>query len=218
MRRILLLLAAGGALATSVAAAVECPACGGDPTLAVAGIAYYGALLPAILARESWPAVRFSLMASSGFHLGLICAMAARGSLCPLCLATAACAFAATALALVRDLGTLPSLPIVLPWTAAFGLLAAPPPPPQDFPDHTRIVAYTRADCGYCDDLRQRVLPEATRGLQVEIQYRDASEAGFVRRAPTLLLSRGSKYRVVEGLPTVDRLRHELEGIGGMGP
>jgi hypothetical protein len=218
VRRILLLLAAGGALAASVAAALDCPACGGSPTLAVAGIAFYGALLPALLARESWPAVRFSLMAASGFHLGLICAMAARGSFCALCLATAACAFAATALTLARDLRALPVLPVVQPWTAAFGLLAVPPPPTGDLPSHTRIVAYTRPDCGYCDDLRHRVLPEATRGLQVEIQYRDASEAGFVRRAPTLLLSRGSKYRVVEGLPTVDRLRDELEGIGGTGP
>jgi len=218
VRRPLLLLATGGALAASVAAAVDCPSCGGPPTLAIAGAGLYAVLLIAALVREEHVAVRFTFMAVSGFHLGLVCAMASRGGACPPCLATAACAFAATALALARDRRSWPSLPVVLPWTAALGLLAAPPAPLDDFPPHTRIVAYTRVDCSYCDDLRDRVLPEATRGLDVEVVYREAAAAEFVRRAPTLLLSRGRRYRVMEGLPTVDRLREELAQIGGSRP
>jgi hypothetical protein len=215
VRRALLLLATGGAWTASVVAAVDCPSCAGPSDLAWAGVAGYAALLIASLVREEWPPVRWGFIAAAGFHLGLICAMASRGSACQLCLSTAACAFAATVLALARDRRTWPLLPVVTPWTAALGLLAAPPAPPVDFPDHTRIVAYTRADCAYCEELRARVLPEATRGLDVEVVYRDAAAADFVRRAPTLLLSRGRRSRVMEGLPTVDRLREELVGIGG---
>ena len=218
MRRALLLLAIGGALSTSAAAAVECPACTGPSDLAVAGAVLYGALLVGALFREDFVAVRWALMGAAGFHLGLVCAMASRGSTCPLCLATAACAFAATALVLVRDRASRPLLPVIAPWTAAFGLLAAPPAPPTDFPDHTRIVAYTRGDCPYCDELRDRILPEATRGLDVEVVYREAASVDFVRRAPTLLLSRGRRSRVVEGLPTVARLREEIADIGGGAP
>jgi hypothetical protein len=79
-------------------------------------------------------------------------------------------------------------------------------------------VAYTLGDCPYCDDLRHRVLPEATRGLDVEVLYKDASTVSFVRRAPTLLLTRGRRRRVLEGLPTVGRLREELVGLGGTPP
>lgn len=215
MRRALLLLATGGALAASTAAAIGCPSCDGPSGLALGGVVLYGALLIGALAFEDFPLVRLVFMGASGLHLGLVCAMASRGSICALCLATAACAFAATSLALARDRRSLQMLPVILPWTAALGLLAAPPAPPADFPDHLRIVAYTRADCGYCDELRDRVMPEATRGFDVEVVYRDASTADFVRRAPTLLLSRGQQYRVVEGLPTVDRLRDEIADLGG---
>ncbi|HZN61523.1 MAG TPA: hypothetical protein VFC90_03870 [Planctomycetota bacterium] len=218
MRRALLLLATGGALAASVAAATECFSCGGPPVLALAGVVAYAGLLIAALLREDHGAVRMAYVGVSGFHLGLICALASRGTACSLCLATAAFAFAATVFALARDRGSWPLVPVVMPWTAALGLLVAPPPPTADFPAHTRIVAYTREDCGYCDELRHRVLPEATRGLDVEIEYRDAAAAAFVRRAPTLLLSRGPRYRLMEGLPTVDRLREELVVIGGGRP
>ncbi|HKS16605.1 MAG TPA: hypothetical protein VJU16_04780 [Planctomycetota bacterium] len=218
MRRSLLLLATGGALAASMAAAMECPTCGGLPSLAPLGVVFYAGLLIAALLREEVAAVRIAYVAASGFHLGLIAAMASRGTACPLCLTTAACAIAATLLALGRDRASWPLAPVVMPWTAAVGLLSAPPQPPVDFPAHTRIVAYTRNDCAYCDELRHRVLPEATRGLDVEVVYRDATAADFVRRAPTLLLSRGRRYRVMEGLPSVDRLREEIAVIGGNRP
>lgn len=218
MRKTLLLLATGGALVASVAAAAECPACGGPPRLAVAGIAFYAALLVAALVRPEHPLLRFAFMSAAGFHLGLAWTMASRGAPCALCLATALCSMAATALCLGRDRVRWSQLPAVAPWTAAIGLLAAPPAPPMEFPPHTRIVAYTRPDCEYCDELRNRVIPEATRGLEVEIVYRDAASADFVRRAPTLLLSRGTRHRVMEGLPTVDRLREELVVIGGISP
>jgi len=158
-------------------------------------------------------------MSASGFHLGLICAMASRGAACPLCITTARVPpFAATAL----GAGSRP--PVVagasrrLAWPRPLELLAAPPAPPVEFAPHTRIVAYTRADCPYCDDLRDRVLPEATRGLDVEIVYRDAATADFVRRAPTLLLSSRTagtgSWRVSDGRPTPRRDRV----IGGYRP
>lgn len=217
MRRALLLLTTGGALAACVAVAVDCPACVGPSHLEAIGIVVYAALLGGVLLREDLPLVRFGFMAVSGFHVGLLYAMTSRGTFCALCAAVATCAFAATSLALARHPRSWPSLPAVLPWTAAVGLLAAPPLPVGPS-THTRIVAYTRADCPYCDELRNHVLPEATRGLEVEVVYRDAMEADFVRRAPTLLLTRGRRFRVVEGLPTVDRLRGEIAVLGGNPP
>jgi len=53
------------------------------------------------------------------------------------------------------------------------------------------------------------VLPEATRGLDVEIVYRDAATADFVRRAPTLSSVADAGTGVMEGLPTVDRSRRD---------
>jgi len=217
MRRALLLLATGGALTACVAAAVGCTACGGPSSLEPLGILVYAGLLVGVLIREDHLLVRFAFMSISGIHVGLLCAMISRGTFCGLCAVVAACAFAATSLALARHPRSWPSLPVILPWAAAAGMLAAPPPPVEPS-THTRIVAYTRPDCPYCDELRNRVLPEATRGLEVEVIYRDAMDANFVRRAPTLLLTRGRRFRVVEGLPTVDRLRGEITVLGGNGP
>ena len=218
MRRVLLLLATGGALADCVASAVACPACGVAPTLESAGILVYLGLLVGVLVREDHPLVRFSYMVASGFHIGLLFAMASRGSFCTACAAAAGCAFAATLLVLVRRPRSWASVPAVVPWAAAVGLLMAPPLPYVAPTDQTRIVAYTRPDCPYCEELRNRVLPEAIRGLDVEVVYRDAEDAEFVRQAPTLLLTRGRRFRVVEGLPTVDRLRGEISVLGGKRP
>jgi len=217
MIRALLLLATGGALAACVAAAVGCTACGGPSNLEAIGIVAYAGLLLGVLFREDHPLVRFAFMSVSGIHVGLLWAMVSRGAFCGLCSTVAAFAFAATSLALARHPRSWPSLPVLLPWTAAVGMLAAPPPP-VELSAHTRIVAYTRPDCPYCDELRNHVLPEATRGLEVEVVYRDAMDANFVRRAPTLLLTRGRRFRVVEGLPTIDRLRGEITVLGGNGP
>jgi hypothetical protein len=169
--------------------------------------------LAAALVRPEAAALRFGLIAASGFHLGLIAAMAARGSACGVCLGSASCALLATALALGREPSRWNWVPPLLPWTAAAGLLLAPPVPPVEASLHTRIVAYTRSDCPYCDDLRDHVLPEATRGLDVEVVFRDAAGVDFVNRTPTLLITRGSNYRVLEGLPAPDRLREEIAAV-----
>jgi len=218
MRKKLLLVALGGALACSVAGVAGCRSCGTPPPLAVAGIAFYAASLIVALARPDAASLRFALMAASGFHLGLIAAMASRGFACGSCLGAASCAFMALALVLGRDMSRWNWLPPILPWTAAAGLLMAPPSPPVDSPPHTRIVAYTRPDCPYCDELRDRVLPEATRGLAVEVVFRDAAGADFVTRTPTLLISRGANFRVVEGLPAPERLREEIARVEGGRP
>ena len=218
MKKPLVLLALGAALAASVGAVVECSSCGSGARLAWVGIAWYAALLAGTLFQGAGALVRWMCAIASGFHLGLICALASRGSFCPLCLTAAGGAFVATALTFVPHRPSWPLLPVILPWSAAFGLLAVPPVPRIEAPAHTRIVAYTRADCAYCDELRDRVLPEAIRGMDVEVQYRDAASAEFVRRAPTLLLTRGSRSRVLEGLPTVDRLRDELATLDGGAP
>lgn len=218
MKKPLLLLAIGAALAASVAAVTECLSCGSALRLAWIGVAWYACLLVAAICQGAGDLVRWMCAIAAGFHLGLVCASLSRGSVCPLCLIAALGAFVATAASFAPHRPSWSLLPVILPWAAAFGLLAVPPLPRVEAPAHTRIVAYTRADCAYCDELRDRVLPEAVRGLEVEVQYRDAGSADFVRRAPTLLLTRGARSRVLEGLPTVDRLRDELSALGGTAP
>jgi len=79
-------------------------------------------------------------------------------------------------------------------------------------------VVYSRSDCAYCDDLRDRVLPEAVRGIAAEIAWRPAAEAEFVTRTPTLVVSRGSDFQVFEGLPPPEALRAGLLAVNGGHP
>ena len=81
------------------------------------------------------------------------------------------------------------------------------------------IVIFTQEDCAYCDELRDRVIPEIEKefGRRVRVDYRPASDLPAVRKTPTLILTPGRagvQGRVIEGLPTVERLRgaiHDLE-------
>jgi len=218
MSRIPLLVALVGALCFSVAGAAGCRSCGSIPPLAVGGIVFYAATLVIASWRPRAKILLFSLIGAGGFHLGLVSSMISRGTTCETCLGAALFAFAALAATLGRDPSRWTWVPPILPWTAAAGLLAAPPLPTVEPLGHTRIVAYTRPDCPYCDELRDRVLPEATRGLDVEVVFRDASSADFVTRTPTLLISRGSNRKVMEGLPAPDRLRKEIAAVEGRRP
>jgi hypothetical protein len=78
------------------------------------------------------------------------------------------------------------------------------------------IVVFTQEDCAYCDELRDRVMPEIERefGRRVRIDYRPASDLPAVRKTPTLILTPGRtgiQGRVIEGLPTVERLRGAIQ-------
>ncbi|MBI4566485.1 MAG: hypothetical protein HY716_17540 [Planctomycetes bacterium] len=219
MRRMILLAAVSGAFAFSAMATFGCAACGERSTLAAAGTAAYAVLLAATLWQGNHPLVRVALLASSGFHLGLVSVMAGRGAVCGLCIACAACCFTATAVALWGDRARWGLVPAVMPWTAGLALaLPQPEFPPLEPSERLRITVYEQADCPYCDLLKHRVMPEAMRGLSaVEVAYTPADGVAFVSRTPTLVITRGSARRILEGLPSPAELRAEVLALqGGM--
>lgn len=220
MRRILVLAGIAGALAFSAAAAgLACAACGGPPPLAVAGVLGYGTLLALGSWRGDHPIVRVGLLGAGGFHLGLLATMAMRGSFCTACVGAAVCCGAAVVACLGGDRARWTLAPAILPWTAALAFAMPQPPAPQpDGSDRTRILVYENADCPYCELLRSRVLPEAVRGLDVDVAYRLAEDADFVTRTPTIVLSRGQTVRVLEGVPSPEELRAEVVSLGGAKP
>ena len=92
------------------------------------------------------------------------------------------------------------------PRTAA----ATPPAGPG-----VRITIFSQEDCPYCDDLRDRVMPEVEKefGPRVQVVWRPAAELPAIRRTPTLVVAPGRNgrgARVIEGLPRIDVLREAI--------
>jgi protein-disulfide isomerase len=80
------------------------------------------------------------------------------------------------------------------------------------------VEVFTEPDCPYCDELRSRVMPEIEKefGTRVRINYRPATDLPAVRRTPTLILTPGrlgAQGRVIEGLPTLERLRGAIRDL-----
>ena len=194
---LLILLALATALATA-AAVGACAACS-NPRFGLLGAGFYATMLVAAAIRGPTRPIAVALFGALGFHAGLL----ATGLACPLCWACAACS-AAIALLLVRDHA--PAL-VAAPWAAAVALALARPPAP---PPPRTVVVYEQPGCPHCDDLKTRVMPEATRDLDVDVRYRPAPL--WVRATPTVVIG----TRVLEGVPPPDLLRRAI--VEGLAP
>ncbi len=215
MRRLALLAGLAAALAFSALKLAGCASCAASPGPAAAGALLYAALLALAAWRGASGPVLLGLAAAVGVHAGLLATMLARGPACGPCAGAAASAVVAWAAAAGTDGPRWSLLPAIAPWTAAAALALPAPVPEAPALAELRVVVYTAPDCPYCDELRDRVLPEAVREIPVKVDWRPADSAAFVSRTPTLVISRGASVKVLEGLPPAAALRAELLAMQG---
>lgn len=225
-------LLAAQALLAAAAATLEwtyaCAACrAGGISLGLVGFAFYtGLFLAALFAgptRFLFAAVLFGF----GVHVLLSAQLLAAGLRCWICLAAAGVSAALAALSVACDRGNLVRMALVLPWSVLLVLAWSGLPRPAGVAAASvsdtaavRLVVFTRPDCPYCDELRDRVLPPLERefGARLQVTYRPAGDLPGVSRTPTLVITpgrRGQPARVIEGLPSAESLRAAILEVGG---
>jgi hypothetical protein len=224
IRALLAIQALLSAAAVAVDLTKSCASClswGALP--GIAGTVGYSLLLALAFIRGPSRLVFAGILFAFGIHAALILQMVVSGIFCGLCLAATAGSLSLVALSVAMDPGNVGRLGIAVPWAVLLTAGAASALRPlKSVPDaaaSVSIVVFTQENCAYCDDLRDKVMPEIERefGRRVRIEYRPASDLPAVRKTPTLILSPGRtgvQGRVIEGLPTVERLRgaiHDLE-------
>src|SRR5262249_15717442 len=109
-------------------------------------------------------------------------------------------------------------LPFAALIAARTGALPSAGPAVPLAPDRISVQVFTQPDCPFCDEVRRSVMPEIVKefGSRVIIAHRSADELPSIRRTPTLILrsSRsGSMTRIIEGLPTLERLRGMIRDL-----
>lgn len=226
--RALVLLLGGQAALSGTAVLLEwtraCAACrAGGLTPGIGGLVFYGGLLGLAVARGPSRWLTAGILAAFGVHVALTVQMMFSGIVCGLCVAAAIGSLALVALSMAREPAELGRLGFVAPWSAlvvAVGFGASRPPAPvvASPPNSVSVVVFTQPDCPYCEELRSRVMPEIERefGARVRIDYRPAADLPAVRRVPTLILTpatTGREGRVIEGLPTIERLRGAIRDL-----
>ncbi len=186
------------------------------------GVAYYGALFARACAAGISREVHWGILIGAGVHGVLLSRMSGGAPLCGLCLTAAALSAGMVVLSLAMDrasVGRLIALApaAILAIVAGRALSVTAAPAPADL-GQLRISIFTQPDCPYCDDLQTRVMPEIVRefGARVATEYRSADDLPAVRRTPTIILQSaraGVTPRIIEGLPTVDRLRGVIRDL-----
>lgn len=202
----------------------SCAACGtGTLVPGIAGGAFYGALLLLALRRGPSRWITGAILMAFGVHIALAVQMWLTGILCGICVAATVGSLALVFLALARDPAELGRLGFIAPWSAlvvavGFGTARSPAAVVSTVSDSVSVVVFTQPDCPYCEELRSRVMPEIERefGSRIRIDYRPAADLPAVRRVPTLILTpgrTGREGRVIEGLPSVERLRGAIRDL-----
>ena len=202
----------------------SCAACGGSRwVLGAAGFLYYSILFGLALRRGPSRLFFAAVLLAFGIHAALAVQMVAIGPVCSLCVVATAGSLGLVGLAIAVDRANLGRLSLVVPWSALLvawgsGHASSMPPAASDGSRAVSVVIFTEPDCPYCEELRTRVMPEIERefGARVRVDYRPAAELSAVRRTPTLILTPGrlgARGRVIEGLPTVERLRGAIRDL-----
>jgi hypothetical protein len=228
LRKALILLLGVQAALSGTAVVVEwtrsCASCrSGSLAPGIAGAAFYGCLLAFAWTRGPSRTLTAAILFAFGIHIALAAQMLLTGIVCGICVAATVGSLGLVALSMALDLSSLSRLGFIAPWSAllvtvGFGPLRPPAPVASPPPESISVVVFTQPDCPYCEELRSRVMPEIERefGARVRIDYRPAADAPAVRRVPTLILTPGRtgvEGRVIEGLPTVERLRGAIRDL-----
>jgi thiol-disulfide isomerase/thioredoxin len=226
-KALVVLLAVQAAL-SGAAVAVEwtrsCASChSGGSAPGIAGLVLYIGLLAAAVRRGPSRFLFGGILFAFGVHAALAAQMILAGLVCGLCLAAAAGSLTLVALSMAVDPARLGRLAFIAPWSAlivaaAFGSSRPPVIVGRAPAESVVVVVFMQPDCPYCDELRTRVMPEIEKefGARVRIDYRPASDLPAVRQTPTLILTpsrAGAQGRVIEGLPTLERLRGAIRDL-----
>jgi len=199
-----------------------CEACTvGRAIPAVLGVVLYSTLLAGFWKSGLTSVVSLGILLATAVHVFLGIQMVLAGPICPLCLAAAVVSSGVTSLAVAMDRTNLRRLACVLPIAGLAAIRYAPissVPVPASADERVSIQVYTQPECPYCDDLRSRVMPQILKefGSRVNVDYRSADDLPAVRRTPTLILRSGragAVTRILEGLPTVERLRGVIRDL-----
>lgn len=217
---------------------------GGGRTLAILGTLYYAALLGMALVAGPCLPVFAGVQVASGVHGVLLMVLWQRGEFCPLCVGTAISAIAALVTSVIHEPRNAWRGAYVLPGTALFfqswlilmgaGTGGTLPPAAQaevrkamaekvsaSPPSRGRIrmVAFVRADCGYCRILEEDVVPALKRDFGDRLAFEPRSaEAMPGMPTPTLVLSGQAGRRVFPGLPPEEDLRAAILTVMGRKP
>lgn len=223
------LLAVQAAIAVGAAAlewTYRCGACRvGGLSLGLVGAAFYLALFVSALLAGPAPLLFVAIFFGFGVHAMLVAQLLAAGLRCWLCFGAAGLSLALVALSVSHDRRNLGRVALVLPWPVllVLGWNWSPKPAAAVAAEVTdtaavRMVVFTQPDCSFCDELRERVMPEVERefGPRLQVVYRPSSDLPAIRRTPTIVVSpgrRGQAARVIEGLPTVEMLRTAVRDL-----
>lgn len=225
-RGIVVLLPVQAGIAAA-AAAVEwsysCGACrAGGLSLGLPGFAFYAGLSLAALFAGPTPLLFCALFFGFGVHVMLVAQLFSSGLVCGLCMGAAGVSLVLTVLSVIHERVNLVRLAVTLPWSVllVIGWTGAPRNPAgpaiEASPsDSVRILVFDEPDCPYCEELRDRVIPEIVRefGSRVRVIHRPAGELPAIRRTPTVIVApagRDESSRVFEGLPSVEMLRRAI--------
>lgn len=216
MKRPLQALLAVQILLSAAAGASVCASCGtGRLMPALLGMLGYAVLfgraLTAGLSRDVFVGILFA----GGIHAALVAKMLTTGDWCVFCAAATLVSVAMMGMVVHMDRSNLGRLAVLTPTAALLVLAGGSSPLVAALPatdGRVAILAYTQPDCEYCEELKKAVLPDIERefGDRIRIELHSADELPAIRRTPTLILSSGrssTRTRVIEGLPTVERLR-----------
>lgn len=215
-----ILLCAAMAIGESL---VPCLACSRGPAaVAFLGLVFYLALALGMKCAGLTPELSGAVLFGTGIHVALVGRMWTQGPFCILCVIAALLSLGMAGAVIALDRRNLGRLAVIGPaivlmvssgWS---GVLR--PPEPKSPTDRIRIQIFTQQDCPYCETLERDLMPEIEKefGPRITTEVRPADELASVRRTPTLILhGRGAwpSVRVIEGLPTLERLRGAIRDL-----
>jgi len=209
-------------------------------TLAIMGTLYYMVLLGASLLAGPCLPVFAGIQVAAGIHGVLLVVLWQRGQACPLCIGTALSAIAALISSILLEPRNAWRGAYVLPSTSFLfqswiligggGGVTLPPAAQAEvrniaeqevsasasLPGRARMVAFVRADCGYCRILEEEVVPALKRDFGDRLAFEPRSaEAMPGMPTPTLILSGQAGRRVFPGLPPEEDLRAAILTVMG---
>lgn len=199
-------------------------------SIALLGTCFYGALLLGAFVFGPAPFIFAGIMIAGAAHGVLVGHMMSASLWCPLCILAAVNSGTLILLALAFDPQNLLRAAALLPVTAATVMIvlfivgraqtlqgartveSARSLAPRS--DVVSVVVFEKADCPYCIELRERVMPELESefGASVRVVYHPASSMPGITHTPTLVVLPPGEAdgEVIEGLPTYERLREAV--------